>query len=245
MMERLQKVLAHSNVASRRKAEMMIADGRVKVNGQIVTEMGFKVSEKDDIIVDGKLISRAKKRYFLLNKPTGYISTTLDEKGRKTVIDLLGEELKDERLYPVGRLDSDSAGLILLTNDGELAHILAHPSHGVEKEYIVRVKGIMIRKQIIKLRQGLTIDSGEFAKPKYVSLISLDKEHQSTLLSIVLTEGKNREVRKLIEALGYNVKNLTRIRYDFLTLNGVERGSYRPLKVHEVKKLYAHKAIKK
>ena len=243
-MERLQKVLANSNIASRRKAEEMIAAGRVSVNGQIVTEMGIQVSEKDEIKVDGKLISRATQRYFLLNKPVGYISTTADEKGRKTVIDLLDESLKNERIYPIGRLDSDSAGLILLTNDGELAQILSHPSHEVEKEYIVRVKGIVIRKDVVKLRQGLTIDDDYFAKPKFVHLISLDKEHQSTSLSIVLTEGRNREVRKLFEALGYPVKNLTRIRYDFLTLDGVERGSYRPLKVHEVKKLYANKAAK-
>lgn len=244
-MERLQKVLAHSNVASRRKAEEMIADGRVKVNGQVMTEMGFKVSEKDHITVDGKLVSRANKRYFLLNKPAGYISTTKDEKNRKTVLDLLDEEVKQDRLYPVGRLDSDSAGLLLMTNDGELSHILMHPSHEVEKEYIVRVKGIVIRKEVIRLRGGLTLDDGYVAKPKYVRLISLDKEHQSSLFSIVLTEGRNREVRKLFDALGYPVKNLTRIRYDFLTLDGIERGSYRPLKVHEVKKLYAHKSLKK
>ncbi len=244
-MERLQKVLAHSNVASRRKAEVMIAEGRVKVNGQVVTEMGIIVSEKDEIMVDDHLIIRAEYQYFLLNKPAGYISTTKDEKGRKTVIDLLDEDMKKNRLYPVGRLDGDSAGLILLTNDGELSNILMHPSHEVEKEYIVRVKGIVIRKDVVKLRGGLTLEDGHFAKPKYVHLISLDKDHQSSLLGIVLTEGRNREVRKLFDALGYPVKNLTRVRYDFLTLDGVERGKYRPLKVHEVKKLYAHKGVKK
>lgn len=244
-MERLQKVLAHSNVASRRKAEVMIASGRVSVNGVIVKEMGIQVSDKDEIKVDGQLINKASFRYFLVNKPIGYISTTADEKGRKTVIDLLDDALKKDRLYPIGRLDGDSAGLILLTNDGELANILSHPSHDVEKEYIVRVNGVVIRKDVVKLRGGLKLEDGNFAKPKYVYLISLDKDHQSTLLSIVLTEGKNREVRKLFETLGYPVKNLTRVRYDFLTLDGVERGSYRALKVHEVKKLYANKAVKK
>lgn len=244
-MERLQKVLAHSNVSSRRKAEEMISSGRVKVNGKIVTEMGVKVSEKDIITVDNKPIKKAILRYFLMNKPTGYISTTKDEKGRKTVIDLLDEDVKKDRVYPIGRLDSDSAGLILLTNDGELSNVLMHPSHGVEKEYMVRVKGIVIRKDVVKLRQGIMIDQGYLAKPKYVRLVSRDVKHQSTLLSIVLTEGRNREVRKICEALGYPVKNLTRIRYDFLSLEGVERGRYRPLKVHEVKKLYANKVIKK
>ncbi len=244
-MERLQKVLAHSNVASRRKSEEMIAEGRVKVNGHVVKEMGYQVSQSDHIEVDGKPIIHAAFRYFLLNKPVGYISTTKDEKGRKTVIDLLEETDKSDRLYPVGRLDSDTAGLLLITNDGELSHILTHPSADVEKEYVVRVKGIVIRKQVVKLRKGLTIDDHYFAKPKFVRIISLDKEHQSTLLSIVLTEGKNREVRKLFETLGYAVKNLTRVRYDFLTLDGVERGRYRALKVHEVKKLYAHDTVKK
>ncbi len=238
-MERLQKVLANANVASRRKSEILIKEGRVTVNGKIVTELGIKVSRKDVIKVDGKAIEQTKKVYYLLNKPTGYLSTVSDDKGRKTVIDLLKEEDSDKRVYPVGRLDYDSAGLLLLTNDGDLTYRLTHPKYEVEKEYLVRVKGIVIRKKIVELRKGLKID-GEWMRPKFVRLRELDKENQSTLITVILTEGKNREIRRLFDALGYQVKKLTRIRYDFLTLDGVERGSYRPLKIHEIKRLYGH-----
>lgn len=244
-MERLQKVLAQSNIASRRKAEEMILAGRVSVNGTIVTELGTKVDAKDDVRVDGEVISRAEVKYILLNKPTGYVSTTSDEKKRKTVLDLLGDELKGIRLYPVGRLDFDTAGILLLTNDGDFTRRMTHPEHEIEKEYLVRVEGIVIRRKVIELRRGVTIDKDYHAVPKMVRLLELDKEFQTSLLSIVLTEGKNKQVRKMMEAIGHPVKKLTRVRYDFLTLEGVERGSYRYLKVHEVHKLYAHSHLKK
>lgn len=245
MLERLQKVLAQANVASRRKSEEYIAKGRVKVNGQVIKELGFKVNKTDLIEVDGKPIKLAEHLYFLLNKPTGFLSTASDDKGRRTVIDLLEEEHKDIRLYPVGRLDYDTAGLLLITNDGEFTNHLTHPSFHIEKEYLVRVTGIIIRKKIIELRNGVIIDGDYFAKPKEVRLVELNKEHQSTLISITLIEGKNKQVRKMIEAIGFKVKNLTRIRYDFLTLDGVERGKYRPLKIHEVKQLHAHSMTKR
>ncbi|MCD4826415.1 MAG: rRNA pseudouridine synthase [Acholeplasmataceae bacterium] len=244
-MERLQKVLAQANVASRRKSEEYIAKGRVKVNGQVITELGYKVNKTDLIEVDGKPIKLAEHLYFLLNKPTGFLSTASDDKGRRTVIDLLEEEHKDVRLYPVGRLDYDTAGLLLITNDGDFTNHLTHPSFHIEKEYLVRVTGIIIRKKIVELRNGVTIDGNYFAKPKEVRLVELNKEHQSTLLSITLIEGKNKQVRKMIEAIGFKVKNLTRIRYDFLTLDGVERGKYRALKIHEVKQLHAHSMTKR
>jgi len=243
-MERLNKVLAQANIASRRKSEELIKEGRVKVNGEVVTELGFKVEKNDRIEVDGKAIERAEQLYFLLNKPTGYVSTTQDEKGRRTVLDLLSDEDKKVRLYPVGRLDFDTAGLLLLTNDGEFTFRMTRPEHEIEKEYLVRVEGIVIRKKIVQLRKGVIIDEDYLAVPKEVRLIELNKEHQSTLLSITLTEGKNKQVRKMCEAIGHKVKKLTRVRYEFLTLEGVERGSYRPLKIHEVKKLYGHSTIK-
>lgn len=245
MLERLQKVLAKANIASRRKSEEIILEGRVKVNGQVITELGFKVNKTDLVEVDGKPISLAEHLYFLLNKPTGYLSTVTDDKGRRTIMDLILEEHKDVRLYPVGRLDYDTAGLLLLTNDGELTQHLTHPSYHVEKEYLVRVKGIVIRKKVVELRNGVIIDGDYLAKPKEVRLLELDKENQSTLLSITLTEGKNKQVRKMIKALDYEVKNLTRIRYDLLTLEGVERGKYRALKIHEVKQLFARSIAKK
>ncbi len=244
-MERLQKVLAHANIASRRKSEEIISDGRVKVNGVVVTELGFKVEKSDKIEVDGKPIEMAQHLYFLLNKPTGYVSTASDDKNRKTVLDLLGTEFKDIRLYPVGRLDFDTAGLLLLTNDGEFTNLMTHPEHEIEKEYLVRVEGIVIRKQIVQLRNGVIIDDGYLAVPKEVRLLELDKGFQTTLISITLVEGKNKQVRKMMDAIGHPVKKLTRVRYDFLTLEGVERGTYRFLKIHEVKKLYAHSQPKK
>jgi 23S rRNA pseudouridine2605 synthase len=245
MLERLQKILAQANVASRRKSEEYITKGRVKVNGQVIKELGFKVNKSDLIEVDGKPIKLAEHLYFLLNKPTGYLSTASDDKGRRTVIDLLEEEHKDVRLYPVGRLDYDTAGLLLITNDGDFTQHLTHPTYHIEKEYLVRVTGILVRKKIVELRNGVTIDGDYFAKPKSVRLIELNKEHQSTLISITLIEGKNKQVRKMIEAIGFKVKNLTRVRYDFLTLDGVERGKYRPLKIHEIKLLHAHSIAKR
>ena len=243
MMERLQKVLANANIASRRKSEEMIKEGRVSVNGGIVTTLGVKVGKNDDIKVDGKSINQTQKIYFLMNKPTGYLSTAKDDKGRKTVLDLLEIEDKDKRVYPVGRLDYDSAGLLLLTNDGDLTYRLTHPKYNVEKEYLVRVKGIVIRKKVVELRKGMKID-GQLMRPKFIRILELDKDNQSTLLAVVLTEGRNREIRKLFEAINHEVKTLTRVRYDFLTLEGVERGRYRPLKIHEVKRLYGHSQIK-
>ncbi len=244
-MERLQKILAQANIASRRKSEEIIVSGRVKVNGVVVTELGFKVNRSDKIEVDGKPIELAEHLYFLLNKPTGFVSTTSDEKNRKTVLDLLTEEHRDIRLYPVGRLDFDTAGILLLTNDGEFTNLMTHPEHEIEKEYLARVEGIVIRKKIVQLRSGVYIDDDYLAVPKEVRLIELNKDQQSTLISITLTEGRNKQVRKMMEAIGHPVKKLTRVRYDFLTLEGVERGAYRPLKVHEVKKLYANSTSKK
>lgn len=244
-MERLQKVLAQANIASRRKSEEFITAGRVKVNGNVVTELGFKVDKKDKIEVDGKPIELAEHLYFLLNKPVGYVSTTSDEKNRQTVLDLLEPELRATRLYPVGRLDFDTAGLLLLTNDGDFTNKMTHPEHEIEKEYLVRCEGIIIRKLIVQLREGVLIDGDYMAIPKSVRVMELNKGQQSTLLSIVLTEGRNKEVRKMLDAIGHPVKKLTRIRYDVLTLEGVERGSYRPLKPHEIKKLYANSQPKK
>ncbi|HBG32738.1 MAG TPA: pseudouridine synthase [Acholeplasmataceae bacterium] len=244
-MERLQKVLAQANIASRRKSEEFITAGRVKVNGNVVTELGFKVDKKDKIEVDGKPIELAEHLYFLLNKPVGYVSTTSDEKNRQTVLDLLDPELRGTRLYPVGRLDFDTAGLLLLTNDGDFTNKMTHPEHEIEKEYLARCEGIIIRKLIVQLREGVLIDGDYMAIPKSVRVMELNKGQQSTLLSIVLTEGRNKEVRKMLEAIGHPVKKLTRIRYDVLTLEGVERGSYRPLKPHEIKKLYANSQPKK
>jgi 23S rRNA pseudouridine2605 synthase len=236
-MVRLQKALADAGVASRRKAEELITSGQIKVNGVVVTELGFKVSDSDEILFNDELVIREEKVYYLLNKPTGYVSTVKDEKGRKTVLDLLNKDEVSERVYPVGRLDSDTAGVILLTNDGDLTYKLTHPKHEVEKEYLARVKGIVVRNKAKEIQKGVIIDKDYLAKPKLVRVVELDKEKQTTLLSIVLTEGRNREVRKIMEAAGFPVINLTRIRFAHLTTEGVGRGYYRALKIHEIKQL--------
>ena len=244
-MERLQKVLAQANIASRRKSEGFITSGRVKVNGIVITELGYKVDKKDKIEVDGKPIELAEHLYFLLNKPVEYVSNPSDEKNRPKGLDLIDPELRSTRLYPVGRLDFDTAGLLLLTNDGDFTNKMTHPEHEIEKEYLVRCEGIIIRKLIVQLREGVLIDGDYMAIPKSVRVMELNKGMQSTLLSITLTEGRNKEVRKMCDAIGHPVRKLTRIRYDVLTLEGVERGSYRPLKPHEIKKLYANSQPKK
>ena len=236
-MVRLQKALADAGIASRRKAEELITSGQVKVNGKVITELGFKVKDSDEILFNDQLVQREEKVYYLLNKPTGYVSTVKDEKGRKTVLDLLDKDEVTERVYPVGRLDSDTAGLILLTNDGDLTYKLTHPKHEIEKEYLVRVKGIVVRNKAREISRGVIIDDDHLAVPKSLNIVELNKEHQTTLLSIVLTEGRNREVRKIMEAAGHPVINLTRIRFANLTTEGVGRGYYRKLKIHEIKQL--------
>ena len=234
---RLQKALAEAGIASRRTAEELITSGQIKVNGVVVTELGFKVKETDEIFFNDELVVREDKVYLLLNKPTGYVSTVSDEKGRKTVLDLINPEDVKERIYPVGRLDSDTAGLIILTNDGDLTYSLTHPKHEVEKEYLARVKGIVVRNKAKEIKNGVVIDDNYLAVPKEVRIVELDKEFQTTLLSITLTEGKNREVRKIFEAAGHPVINLTRVRIANLTTEGVGRGYYRRLKIHEIKYL--------
>lgn len=240
-MERLQKVLANSNVASRRKSEELIKAGRVSVNGVVVTELGTKVSSKDIIMVDGKQIDKPDKVYLLVNKPVGFVSTTKDEKNRRVVTDITKEDYPNIRLYPVGRLDYDTSGLIIVTNDGELTQILTRPEFDVEKEYLARVDGLLTRALVNKLKKGVIIDRDYLSIPKNVEILELDRANKSTLIRIVLTEGKNRQIRKMMENFGFPVKNLTRVRYDFLTINGVKRGGYRPLTIHEVKKLYSNK----
>lgn len=236
-MVRLQKALADAGIASRRKAEELITSGQVKVNGKVITELGFKVNDSDEILFRDELVIREEKVYYLLNKPTGYVSTVKDEKGRKTVLDLIDKDDIKERVYPVGRLDSDTAGLIILTNDGDLTYSLTHPKHEVEKEYLVRVKGIVVRNKAKEIKKGVIIDKDHLAVPKAVHVVELDKQLQTTLLSITLTEGRNHEVRKIMEASGHPVINLTRVRFANLTTEGLGRGYYRKLKIHEVKQL--------
>lgn len=236
-LERLQKVMANCGVASRRKCEELITAGRVKVNGNIVTELGFKVSKKDSITVDDKMITKEEKVYYALYKPTGYITTVSDEKNRRTVMDLFLPEDKQNRIFPVGRLDYDTSGIIIMTNDGELSNKLTNSANDIEKVYLARVEGIMTIGNVLKLQKGVIIDGVKTKRAK-VEVVSFDKAHGSTLARITITEGKNRQVRKMFETIGFPVKKLKRESFAGISLDGLIEGSYRPLKIHEVRTLF-------
>lgn len=236
--ERLQKVMAACGVASRRKCEELISAKRVKVNGSIVTELGTKVSKKDIIEVDGKLISRQELVYYVMNKPTGYLTTVSDDRGRRTIMDLIDPETKKTRIFPIGRLDYDTSGVLLLTNDGDLSYRLTRSQKEVAKTYQVRVNGIIDQNAVTKLIKGIMID-GVMTKRAIVDVISFDKKNNSSLISISITEGRNRQVRKMCEAIGFEVKKLKRVSFGGITLEGLGVGEYRELKPHEIKILYS------
>ncbi|MDE5412007.1 pseudouridine synthase [Alkalihalobacterium chitinilyticum] len=231
-MERLQKVIAQAGVTSRRKAEQLIVEGRVSVNGQIVRELGVKVNaNKDDIEVNGVPIDREQPVYFLLYKPAGVISSVSDDKGRKVVTDFIEAE---ERIFPVGRLDYDTSGLILLTNDGEFANLLMHPRHTIDKVYVAKIKGVPTREQLKQLKDGIRLEDGKTA-PAKVKVLSVNKKNQTSIVQLTIHEGRNRQVRRMFEALGYQVMKLKREQYGFLDLTGLTPGEFRPLKPIEVK----------
>src|SRR5919107_1144939 len=208
-MIRLQKILSQAGVASRRAAEKLMAEGRVSVNGKTIFELGSKADPaKDDIRVDGRRVKSAERpRYILLNKPRGYVTTRSDEKRRKTVLDLL--EGVREYVYPVGRLDYDTEGLLLLTNDGDLAASLTHPRHGVERTYEARVAGMPDERALQKLRTGVPLD-GKRTLPADVVLANTGRRDADGILLITIREGRNRQVRRMLEAVGHPVDRLKR-----------------------------------
>lgn len=227
---RLQKYLAEAGIASRRKAEEIIAQGRVSIDGNVVTETGVKVLGNERITVDGKPVSiKGKKLYIVMNKPAGYVTTVKDQFSRKTVIDLL--EGLEERIFPVGRLDYETTGLLILTNDGGLTYKLTHPAHEVDKKYEAKVKGIPLEADIRKLEKGVSID-GFVTSPASARLIKKLKEN--AVLEIVIHEGKNRQVRKMCEAVGYPVISLKRTAIGDLSLKGLELGKWRYLTGSEI-----------
>jgi len=232
--KRLQKVIANSGYVSRRKAEELIIAGKVKVNGETVFELGTKVSSKDMIEVDGYIIKNEEKVYFLLNKPRGIITSTNDEKGRKTVTDLINTT---KRIYPVGRLDYDTTGVLLLTNDGELTNLLTHPKNKIDKLYIAKVKGLVGKKQINTLERGVIIDGVKTSRAR-ARIKKYDKKTDTSIVELIIHEGKNHQVKKMFEALGYQVIKLRRDSFSFLTTIGLKSGEYRKLSPKEVKKLY-------
>lgn len=237
-MERLQKVIANSGFCSRRKAEELISQGKVKVNNQIVTEQGTKVSNDDRIEINGTLLPlKEEKEYYLLYKPEKTISSVKDEKGRKTVTELIPSR---GRIYPVGRLDYDTTGVLLLTNDGELTNILTHPKNKIEKFYRAKVTGVVTREEIMKIKKGIEIE-GRKTIPTYVKVKKVNQETQTTIIYLGINEGRNHIVKKIMSALGHKVIELKRERVAFLTLDGLKKGDYRPLTIKEVKKLYSLK----
>lgn len=234
-MERLQKVMAHAGIASRRKCEEIIKEGRVSVNNQQVTEMGYQVKKDDVIKVDGVPIQREVRTYILLNKPRGTVSTVDDPHDRETVIDLI--DGIEERIYPVGRLDYDTTGALLLTNDGELANKLMHPRYEFEKTYVAKVEGEVSHDEIKLLQTGVKID-GKLSAPAKAKLLDYDFKTKKSLVELIIHEGKNHQVKKMFEAINHPVEKLTREKYGFLTTKGLQSGQWRELKNHEVRELY-------
>lgn len=231
--ERLQKIMAEAGLGSRRACEVMISANRVQVNG-ITATLGQKVDpEKDRIVVDGKPLGRGEpKRYFVLNKPFGYITTSKDQFARKSVLDLLPQV--KERIYPVGRLDYDSEGLVLLTNDGDLAYRIMHPKFDLSKTYLVRLGGKVTMDAVYRLRTGVVLEDGR-TSPAEVQV--LKSEPEFSVLRITITEGRNRQVRRMCSAVGFDVQRLTRTSIGPINLGSLRTGEYRALTAKEVKDL--------
>lgn len=233
-MERLQKVIAHAGFASRRKAEEMILEGKVTVNGQVVKELGIKVSPSDRVEVEGIPVEREEPVYFLFYKPRGVISSVKDEKGRKVITDFF--QHIEQRVYPVGRLDYDTSGLLLVTNDGEFANLVTHPSNEVEKVYVAKTKGIPSKESLRILEKGVRLEDGLTA-PAKIRLISVDKRKETAIIELTIHEGRNRQVRRMFEAIGHPLLKLKRERFGSLTLKNLKAGDIRELTPHEVKEL--------
>lgn len=235
-MERLQKKIANSGYCSRRHAEELIVKGLVEVNGEIITKLGTNVKPGDVIVVEGNILDTARAyEYYLLNKPKGVVTTTNDEKNRKTVIDLIDT---NERIYPVGRLDYDTTGALILTNDGNLANLLMSPNSHLDKTYIVKIEGQITVANVQKLRKGIIID-GIKTKKAHVKIKSIDKKKNTSVLEITIHEGKNHQIKKMFQSVGYKVIKLRREKYGNLNLKSLMPGEYRKLSIKEVKTLYS------
>ena len=236
-MERLQKVIAAAGIASRRKAEELIVAGKVTVNGEVVKTLGTKVSGEDIITVNGYQLTKESYEYYLLNKPREYICSVNDEFKRKVVTDLIAT---NKRIYPVGRLDYDTTGLLILTNDGTLANILMHPKNKVEKTYVAKIDGNLTMEELHKLKMGIVIDD-VLCKPLRVKIKKHDIIKCVDIVEVVITEGRNHIVKNLFKAVNHEVIKLKREKYGFLELGNLKSGEYRPLSIKEVHRLYAYK----
>ena len=233
-MERLQKVIASSGYCSRRKAEELIGKGLVTVNGETVHEMGVRVGPKDEILVEGNAISKEAKEYYLLYKPRGVVTTVSDDKHRKTVVDLIPTTA---RIYPVGRLDYDTTGLLILTNDGTLANGLMHPKNRIDKCYVAKVKGVPDAKGLKLLQRGIVVDRMK-VRASRVKMKKVDKKNNTCMIYLTIHDGRNHQVKKMLESIGSEVLKLKRESVSFLTLDGLNSGEYRRLNPKEIHKLY-------
>ena len=231
---RLNKYIARAGVCSRRKADALIDQGLVKVNGEVAGEYWYKVQPGDTVEVNGRVISPRAFMYLLLNKPKDTITTTSDERGRQTVMDLIRlPAAESEGLFPVGRLDRDTTGTLLLTNDGDLAHRLMHPSHEITKRYVVQTRQAVKPHEIDQLKRGIELDDG-LVRADQAAYVRLPNQHE---VGIEIHEGRNRQVRRMFEALGHQIVSLERVTYANLTTNGVRRGKWRRLAPHEIRRL--------
>ena len=238
-MVRLNKYLASAGICSRRKADELILAGRVRVNDKKIEELGFYVREKDRVYVDDKFVKPQKLEYYKFYKPPGYITTSEDEKGRKTIYDIIPKEL--HHLKPVGRLDKDSTGLIILTNDGDFINEMTHPSIKVPKVYMVTINGKFTPDDAAKMLNGIEIetDSGE-KKIAYAETLPVEINPKSSLIQVVLYQGINRQIRKMFAKLGYEVEHLKRIQHATLTIEGLKKGQVKAIKPKQVKELKAY-----
>lgn len=232
---RINKYIAHAGVASRRKAEELIKKGLVTINGKTVTELGTTVKSGDRVEVEGSPIYNEEKVYYILNKPRGTISSVSDEKGRQTVVDLLPQVT--ERIYPVGRLDWDTSGLLILTNDGDFTDKMIHPRNEIDKVYLARVKGIATKENLRPLTKGVSID-GKKTKPARYNILKVDVEKNRSVVELTIHEGRNHQVKKMFESVGLLVDKLSRTKFGTLDLAGLRPGESRRLNKKEISQLH-------
>ncbi|MBR3661428.1 MAG: rRNA pseudouridine synthase [Bacilli bacterium] len=236
-MERVQKVISNLGYASRREAEKLILEGKILINDN-VAKLGDKVGNQDIIKINGEILDKTMsndKVYFLLNKPRETVSTVKDPEGRKTIVSLINT---DKRIYPVGRLDYDTTGAIILTNDGELTNLLMHPKNNIEKVYLAKIKGKIGGDAIYNLKKGVIIDDKK-TSPARVKIREYNKKNNTSLVEIIIHEGRNHQVKKMFQSVGYDCLKLSRIRFAFLDIQNLNSGEYRTLTIKEVKKLYS------
>lgn len=229
---RINKYIAQSGLASRRKADELIEQGKVQVNGVTITMLGYEIRRKDKVTVDGKLIKSQNFEYYRFYKPAGYITTSADEKGRKTIYDILPRDMHS--MKPVGRLDKDSSGLIILTNDGDLIYELTHPSIKVSKVYRVTVDCKITHAELETLAGGIELEKGKIA---YADVQVIESNNSKTLLEMTLYQGMNRQIRRMVEFLGHNVISLKRIRHATIDIDGLKKGQFKPLKPKQIREL--------